>query len=87
MVRLSSNVATQCFKNRPLVQWTSHPPQRQEARVRIPPEDKVFRENIAILLCLIDLICIVYALKKEIKALEQKVFFNRPLVTLFFGGL
>jgi hypothetical protein len=31
------------------------PPQEQETRVRIPPGYKVFRENIAMLLCKIDL--------------------------------
>jgi hypothetical protein len=28
-----------------VAQWTSHPPQEQKKRVRIPPEYKVYREN------------------------------------------
>jgi hypothetical protein len=42
-----------------VAQWTSHPPQGQKTRVRIPPGCKVFREIIALLLCVTDLLCIV----------------------------
>jgi hypothetical protein len=48
-----------------MARWTSHPPQEQKTRVRIPPGYRVFRENKAMLFCLIDLICIVCVLKKR----------------------
>jgi hypothetical protein len=32
-------------------QWTSHPTQEQKTRVQIPPGYKVFRKNMAVLLC------------------------------------
>jgi hypothetical protein len=46
------------FKKLPsggVAQWTSHLPQEQKTKDRIPPGFKVFRENIATLLCMIDL--------------------------------
>jgi hypothetical protein len=45
-------------------QWTSHPPEEQKTRVRIPPRHKDFRENIPMLLCILDLICFVCVLEK-----------------------
>jgi hypothetical protein len=48
-----------------VAQWISHPPQVQKTRVRIPPGYKVFRENIAVLLFIIDAICLVCVLKKR----------------------
>jgi hypothetical protein len=42
---------------------------------------KVFRENIAVLLCTIDLICIVCVLKMRKKASAQLSFFNVLMVT------
>jgi hypothetical protein len=44
--------------------WTSHPPQEQNSRVRIPSEYSVFMEKIAMLLNIIDLIHNVCELKK-----------------------
>jgi hypothetical protein len=51
-----------------MAQRTSHQPQRQQPRVRIPPGYKVFRENIPMLLCVFVLKCIVCVLKKRINA-------------------
>jgi hypothetical protein len=48
-----------------VAQWTSHPPQLQQTRVRIPPGYKVLRKNIAMLFGVFELICIVCVLKKE----------------------
>jgi hypothetical protein len=39
-----------------VAQWTSHPPLEHKTRVRIPPGYKVFRENIAMRMCVIDVI-------------------------------
>jgi hypothetical protein len=47
-----------------MVQWTSHPLQRLKTRVQFLPWYTVLRENIAMLLCVIDLICNVWVLKK-----------------------
>jgi hypothetical protein len=55
-----------------MTQWASLLPQRQKTRVRIPKRNKVFRENIAILQCVIDLICIVCVLKKRKKFLKEE---------------
>jgi hypothetical protein len=52
-----------------------HPPQELKTRVRIPPGYKDMGENVAMLPCFIDLICIVCVLKREIvKALAKKMF-------------
>jgi hypothetical protein len=59
-----------------MAQGTSHQPQRQQTRFRIPPGYKVFRENIAMLLCFFDLACTVCVLKTEIKALAKKLKIN-----------
>jgi hypothetical protein len=40
------------------------------------PGHKVFRKNIAMLLCVFDLICIVCALKMKIKPSAPKIFFK-----------
>jgi hypothetical protein len=42
---------TRIIKRR-VAQWTPHPTQEQKTRVQIPPSYKVFRETIAMLLCL-----------------------------------
>jgi DNA-binding transcriptional regulator/RsmH inhibitor MraZ len=61
-------------------QCTSHPPQEHKTRVRIPPgKKKVFRENIAMLLGIVDLICIVCVLKKEIQAMAQNISKTKKL--------
>jgi hypothetical protein len=46
-------------------------------RVRIPPGYKVLRKNIAMLLCVFDLICIVCVLKKRNKGIGQKKFLKQ----------
>jgi hypothetical protein len=56
-----------------VAQWTSHQPQRQQTRVRIPLGYKVFRKNIAMLLCVFDLICIVCVLKKKVNLSAQRI--------------
>jgi hypothetical protein len=55
-------------------------PQKQKTWVRIPPGCQVFRENISMLLCVIDL-CIVCVLKRAMKALDLKLFIKK----MFFG--
>jgi hypothetical protein len=45
------------------VQSKYHPPQEQKTRFRIAPGFKVFRENIAMLLCIFDLTGIVCVFK------------------------
>jgi hypothetical protein len=42
-----------------VAQWTSHPPEELQTRVRFTTGCKVFKEIIAMLLCKIDFICIV----------------------------
>jgi hypothetical protein len=55
-----------------VAQWISH--LEQKTRVRIPPEIKDFREIVSMLLCLINLICIVHlCVEREIKGFGQKV--------------
>jgi hypothetical protein len=41
-----------------VAQVTSHPPQEQKTQVRIPPGYKGFRENIAMLLCILNMQCL-----------------------------
>jgi hypothetical protein len=48
------------------MQWTSHLPQEQ-TRVQIPPRYNIFKETIAILLLVIDLISIVCVFNIEIQ--------------------
>jgi hypothetical protein len=38
-----------------VAQWASHPPHEPKTRVRIPPGYAVFMENMAMLLCIVDL--------------------------------
>jgi hypothetical protein len=57
-----------------VAQWTSHPHQKQKTRVRIPPGYEDFREIIAMLLCKIDLICIVCVLKKRNNGIGPKIY-------------
>jgi hypothetical protein len=57
-----------------VAQKTSHPPLEQKTRVRIPPEDKVFRE---MLLSKTDLSCIGFVFNWEIcKGFGHKIFFD-----------
>jgi hypothetical protein len=42
-----------------VAQWTSHPPQELKTRVRIPPGYKVFKDAMAMMVCIFYLICIV----------------------------
>jgi hypothetical protein len=60
LVGRKNTTATYCPGGR--AQWSLHPPQEQQTRVRIPPRYKVFREIEVVLLCIIDLIhvCIVF---------------------------
>jgi hypothetical protein len=64
-----------------VVQWASQKPRRQQTRVRIPPGYKVFRENMAMLLCVFDLLCIVCVLKNINKIIAphilKKIFFHQ----------
>jgi hypothetical protein len=79
-----------------LTPWTSHPPQKQKTRVRIPPGYKVFGEIISMLLCRYNLLmylCNVYCLCVYliIKVLATKSIQSPMLKTiwsvLFFIGL
>jgi hypothetical protein len=62
-----------------VAQWTSHPPEEQNARVQIPPGCKVFKENIAMLMSIIDLICIVCVLEKRNKGRGLKIFMKTTI--------
>jgi hypothetical protein len=66
----------QCYKMCPggVAQWTSHPPQRQQSEVRVPPGYEVFRKNQAMLLCVLDLIFIVCVFKEITKGIGPKIF-------------
>jgi hypothetical protein len=48
-----------------VAQWASHPTEELQTLVRFPLGYKVYRGIIAMLLCIIDLICILCVLKKE----------------------
>jgi hypothetical protein len=54
-----------CTIRQEVAQVTSHPPQEQKTRVRIPPGYKILKEIIAMLMCKIDLICIVLCVDKD----------------------
>jgi hypothetical protein len=70
-----------------VAQWTSHPPKEQKTRVRIPPGYKVFKENIAMLLCIImDLICIFCVLTTRNQGIGLKnILKNFVLIEERFG--
>jgi hypothetical protein len=53
--------------------WTSHPPQEQKTRVRIPLDYKVFRKSIAMLLFIIDQHCLCLIVK-NVKAWATIIF-------------
>jgi hypothetical protein len=61
-----------------VAQWTSQPPQEQQSLVRIPPGYKVFKENLAMPSCIIDVICIIWVFYLEMTVLAtQKHIFKR----------
>jgi hypothetical protein len=65
------------------VAWRSgHQHHEQRTRVRIPPEYKVYTENIAILLIIIDLIRIVFVFTWEIKA-SGPIFKEQSVLSKF----
>jgi hypothetical protein len=65
-----------------VAKWTSHPLEVRKTRVRTPPGFTVFRHNIAMLLSIIDLKCIVCVLKRRNKDNGPKYFsFKRILCT------
>jgi hypothetical protein len=66
-----------------MAQWTSQTPHEQKTRVRFPPGcSKAYRENIAMLLYTIDIVCIVCVLKKRKKGIGRKIYFlNKSFLT------
>jgi hypothetical protein len=62
-----------------VAQWASHPPQEKQTRVRFPLGYKVFREIIAMLLCVIDLICSVCVIRGRNKGIDPIIFLKRFL--------
>jgi hypothetical protein len=52
-----------------VAQWTSHPPHKQQTRVRIPLGYKVLVT--VMLLCTVDLICIVCVFKRSEKIFKK----------------
>jgi hypothetical protein len=64
------------------VKWTSHLPHEQKTRVRIRPGYKVFKENIAMLLCLTYVLFVRW--KTEVKALSPKNVLKTPSVQVVF---
>jgi hypothetical protein len=55
-----------------MAQWTSLPPQEEMARVRIPPGYKVFKENITMLMCIVNF-CSMHCL-----CVEKEIYRCRP---------
>jgi hypothetical protein len=72
-----------------VAQWTSHPPQEQEDPGSNPARVKGLRKMyVAVLMCINDLICIVYGLKKrrEIKALAKSRVQHSSIFLVDVGG-
>jgi hypothetical protein len=66
-----------------VAQSTSHSPQEQKSRVRIPQGYKVFKEFKAMLSCRIDLICIVCVLIMGSKGVGTiKKIYLEPILRL-----